>query len=115
MLKKQYVKSRKIYKTIFELAKTELPEGVEVESVYLVGEFNDWETTADPMKRNKKGVYRVMVELEPDRQYHFRYLVNGEQWCNDWAADAYAPNPYGSDNCIVFTGIEETDYEQAQE
>lgn len=55
MLKKQYVKSRNVTKITFELLKTELPEGVAVESVYLVGEFNDWEATATPMKRNKKG------------------------------------------------------------
>ena len=115
MLKKQYVKSRSVMKITFELLKSELPEGAEVDSVYLVGEFNDWEAAATPMKRNKKGIYRATLELEPEQQYQYRYLVNGEQWCNDWAADGYTPNPYGSDNCVVFTSLEETDHEQTQE
>ena len=115
MLKKQYIKSRNVCKTTFELAKTDLPEGIEVENVYLVGEFNNWEEAATPMKRNKKGVYRATLDLEPERQYHFRYLVNGERWCNDWAADAYVPNPYGTDNCVVFTGLEETDIHMMRE
>ena len=103
MLKKQYVKSRKVSKITFELAKREFPENLEIDSVFLVGEFNDWDPAATPMKRNKKGVYRAMLELEPGMQYQFRYLVNGEVWCNDWAADAYVPNEFGLDNCLVET------------
>jgi 1,4-alpha-glucan branching enzyme len=114
MLKKQYIKSKNVTRITFELAKSELPaESAAVEDVHLVGEFNDWEATATPMKRNKKGIYRATLELEPERPYQFRYLVNGERWCNDRAADTYAPNPYGSDNCVVFTGIEKTDHIQA--
>jgi len=101
MLKKQYVKSRKIWKVTFELPKDELPEGLSVERVYLAGEFNDWDPVATPMRRGKGGAFRVMVELEPGRAYEFRYLVNGEHWCNDWHADAYAPSGLGEDNCVV--------------
>jgi 1,4-alpha-glucan branching enzyme len=103
MLKKQYVKSRKVSKITFELAKSELPEGLEVDNVFLVGEFNDWDPAATPMKRSKNGVYRAMLELEPGLRYQFRYLVNEEVWCNDWAADAYVPNEFGRDNCVVET------------
>jgi hypothetical protein len=44
-----------------------------------------------------------MLELEPGREYPFRYLVNGEHWCNDWHADAYVPGDFGEDNCVVVT------------
>ena len=50
MLKKQYVKSRKIAKITFELGQTEIPEELEAEYVTLVGEFNDWDQVATPMK-----------------------------------------------------------------
>jgi hypothetical protein len=103
MLKKQYVKSRKIAKVTFEVAKEEIPEGVVARSVHLVGDFNNWDTEATPMKRTKGGVFRVMLELEPGREYKFRYLVNREHWFNDWHADAYGTNDYGEDNCIVAT------------
>lgn len=101
MLKKQYVKSRNIWKVTFELPKDELPEGHKAESVHLAGEFNDWDANATPMKRGKGGAFRVLVELEPGREYQFRYLVNGEHWCNDWHADAYVPGGLGEDNCVV--------------
>lgn len=103
MLQKQYIKARNVVKVTFEVPEAEIPEGVEVESLHLVGEFNDWDTAATPMKRGKKGIYRAVVELEPERAYQFRYLVNGQHWCNEWHADGYSPNNLGSDNCIVTT------------
>jgi len=103
MLKKRYIKSRKVWKVTFELPKAELPEGIEVESVHLVGEFNDWGHTATSMKRSKKGVFRATLELEPGREYLFRYLINGEVWHNEWHADAYVPTGLGDDNCVVVT------------
>ena len=109
MLKKRYIKSRKVCKVTFELPEAELPEAIEAESVHLVGEFNDWNTTATPMKHGKKGVFRATLELEPGREYQFRYLVNGEHWCNDWHADAYVPGDFGEDNCVVVTPAEVQD------
>ena len=106
MLKKQYVKSRTVAKVTFELPKAEVPEGIKAQSVHLVGEFNDWDTAATPMTRRKGGAFRVTLELEPGREYQFRYLVNGEHWCNDWHADAYVPSAFGGDNCIVVTPAE---------
>ena len=55
------------------------------------------------MKRVKGGAYRVTLELAPGREYKFRYLVNGEHWCNEWHADGYVPGAYGEDDCIVNT------------
>lgn len=104
MLKKRTLKSRNVCRVTFEVPATELPQGIEVENVLLVGEFNDWDMgAAVPLVRNKKGVYRVTVDLEPGRDYQFRYLVNGERWCNDWHADGYVANSLGADNCIVST------------
>jgi hypothetical protein len=103
MLKKQYVKSRKICKITFELAKDQVPPDVEAKNVYLVGEFNNWDPTVTPMPRRKGGIYRTMLELEPGREYQFRYLVNGEHWYNDQHADAYVPGGSGADNCVVMT------------
>lgn len=106
MLKKQYIKARNVIKVTFEVPKTEIAEDIEVESFHLVGEFNDWDPAATPMKRNKQGTFQAVVELEPDQTYQFRYLVNGEHWCNEWHADGYIPNDLGSDNCIVTTAEE---------
>jgi len=102
MLEKTYVKSRKIGKVAFQLAKSEIPEGVEVKTIHLVGDFNGWDENETPMKYSKKHkAYRTTLELSPGMEYQFRYLINSQTWCNDWAADAYVPNNLGEDNCVV--------------
>ena len=102
MLKKRYVKSRNVYKVTFELARGDLPGLKSPQSVHLVGEFNDWDETATPMPR-RKGQHRVQIELEPGREYQFRYLVDGQQWYNDPQADAYVLSGRGSENGVVVT------------
>ena len=103
MLSKRTIKTRSVSKVTFELPKAELPDGIKVSDVHLVGEFNDWDPGATPMKRGKGGAYRAMLELEPGREYQFRYLVNGEHWWNDWQADDYVAGGLGEDNCVVRT------------
>ena len=116
MLSKQAVKSRQVVKVTFAVPQAHLPEGMDVTSIYVVGEFNDWDETAVPLKYHKKEqTYRAAVELEPGRTYQFRYLINGDYWCNDWAADEYTPNNLGEDNCVVITpAIENNSYEETQ-
>ena len=103
MLKKKYVKSRKTSKITFEIADYELPGNIEASSVHLVGAFNHWDPKATPMRYLKRGVFQATLELEPGHEYQFRYLINGEHWCNDSEADSYIPNEYGAENCVVKT------------
>jgi hypothetical protein len=55
------------------------------------------------MKRQKDGRFSVLLELEKDRAYQFRYLVDGQEWHNDWQADQYIANPFNSENSVVLT------------
>jgi 1,4-alpha-glucan branching enzyme len=80
-----------------------LPAQVQGEKVYLVGDFNNWDETATLMKREKDGSFVLTLELETGREYQFRYLVNNEEWHNDWHADKYVPNPYSGDNSVIVT------------
>ncbi len=99
MLKKQQLKSKPVCKVTFTL-----PESVKAESAYLVGDFNNWDEKAPPMKKAKKGgPFSIPLELETGREYQFRYLVNGTDWHNDWHADKYVPNPFSGDNSVVIT------------
>jgi CHAD domain-containing protein len=52
------------------------------------------------MEPHEGGFVRT-VQLEAGRVYRFRYLLDGHRWENDWAADRYVPNVYGSDDSIV--------------
>ncbi len=35
------------------------------------------------------------------RQYRYRFLLDGERWENDWAAEIYLPNSFGSEDSLV--------------
>ena len=74
---------------------------LEAETVCVVGEFNDWSPGAAPMKRRTNGDFSVILDLERGRCYRFRYLIDGCKFENDWRADRYEANPYGSEDSVV--------------
>ncbi len=65
------------------------------------GEWNEWSADADIMRRDAQGGFSVTVDLDAGRAYRFRYLLDGQRWDNDWAADAYEPNDFGGDDSVV--------------
>lgn len=80
----------------------ELPGSTWAERINLVGEFNDWDTQATPLAHDRSNAdWETTIELEVGRRYRFRYLVDGKEWLNDWYADDYAENSYGSDDSVV--------------
>ncbi len=78
----------------------ELPPSVEAADVVVCGDFNGWGDEPMPLARRKDGRFSATVTLPPGR-YRFRYLVDGERWENDWSADEYVANDYGSDDSVV--------------
>lgn len=96
MLKKNYSKTGKICRVTFKL-----PAEVGAESAALCGEFNDWDQSANPMRKLKDGSFSTTISLDADSSYRFRYWLNGERWENDWQADAYVTNDFGSDDSLV--------------
>ncbi len=79
-----------------------LPPEVKGDTVHLVDEFNDWQTS-HAMRRQKDGSWRITMELEQGGEYQFCYLVDVQRWLNDPQADKYVPNPYGDQNAVVVT------------
>lgn len=96
MLKKQYAKDKKTCKVTFAL-----PDEGNASSAELQGDFTKWEKTPVKMKRYKDGNFKVSVTLKSGKQYRFRYLLDGERWENDWQADAYLSNEFGTEDSIV--------------
>lgn len=98
MLSKSYTPKRTICKVTFTL-----PEDWASSEVKLVGEFNDWDTSADTLEK-KKGKWEITKRLKPENTYRFRYLIDGETWENDDAADTYVSNEYGTEDSVVEIG-----------
>lgn len=72
----------------------------EIESVALVGEFNDWSMTATPMVRDGD-TFRVTLRLVSGRRSRYKFFVDGERWENDWYATDYEENPHGGFDSVI--------------
>jgi 1,4-alpha-glucan branching enzyme len=96
---KNFLKTRASCKVRFQLSAQEAPEA---ESVFLVGDFNDWNNSSHPMKRLKEGGFSLEIELPLGLDCQFRYLTDTGVWLNDTAADAYVPCTFaGVQNSLV--------------
>ncbi len=96
MLKRAISKNGKTCKVSFEL-----PAQVNAQAACLCGEFNGWDEKSYPMKRRKDGSLSLTISLTTGQSYRFRYLLDGKRWENDWSADAYVPNEFGSEDSVV--------------
>ncbi|MCB2204728.1 isoamylase early set domain-containing protein [bacterium] len=96
MPKKSYTRTGRSCRVTFYL-----PAEVQAQRVALCGEFNDWDAEAHPLRVRKDGTRYISLSLDAGRSYRYRFLVDGDRWENDWNADAYAPNEYGSEDSIV--------------
>lgn len=97
-IKKQFLKSKPVCKVTFKLPKN-LANGAG--SVFLAGDFNNWNPEANPMKGLKSGDFTATLSLESGNEYQFRYLVDGSVWQNDPEADKYVASPYDSQNGVL--------------
>jgi len=98
MLTKKFFKTKDEAEVTFEFNRSD------VKTAVLVGDFNDWQ--AIEMKFNKKTKsFKTKVRLPKGQAFHFRYLLNDSEWENDYNADQYLPNEFGTENSVVNTTV----------
>ncbi|MEZ4869662.1 MAG: isoamylase early set domain-containing protein [Caldilineaceae bacterium] len=78
----------------------ELPSCLWADRIFLVGDFNNWDERATPMRQERDGVWRAVVDLPINTRQQFRYLIDGV-WRSDYHADGFAVGVYGEDNSVV--------------
>jgi 1,4-alpha-glucan branching enzyme len=95
----RYIKSRPVCKVRFTL---EAGDSGNAEQVFLVGSFNDWSESANPMKKNKDGNFSLDLEFPRGGEVSFRYLTNDGRWFNEKEADEFRYCEFaGADNSIL--------------
>lgn len=97
-MKKTYSKNGKTCRVTFEL-----PAEVGAKEVSVAGEFNGWAKDANPLIERKGGRFSCTVTLDAGSEFRFRYWVDGERWENDWNADKYVPNEFGTEDSVIVT------------
>ncbi len=98
MIKKQVVKKSNKVKVTFVLP-ADHPYG----KIAVVGDFNDWDPTANPFGKRSNNTFSTAVTVEPGGRHTFRYITEGGHWVNDDDADSFEHTPFGSVNCVVET------------
>lgn len=86
---KQYLRSRPICKVKFTLPETLAKSA---RNVCLAGDFNNWDAAGCKLRKQKDGRFIATLELEPGREYQYRYVLDGERWESDIEADKLVPN-----------------------
>lgn len=75
----------------------------EIGPVSVVGDFNDWDPMAHPLRKRSNGTRSVAVPLPEGTAFRFRYLAEGGRFFDDDAADAYEHNGFGDTHSLVLT------------
>ena len=85
-------------KLTFTLSLADTPQPVSV-----LGDFNEWDPHAHPLKKRTNGTRSVSVVVPPGSAFAFKYLADGGTWFNDVEADEHTVNEYGEVNSIIRT------------
>ncbi|BFM50432.1 isoamylase early set domain-containing protein [Marinomonas sp. THO17] len=95
MIEKTYLKTKPECKVKFSLPAEAIGDASKVS---VVGDFNNWDAEANPLRKQKTGLYASTLNLEVDNTYQFRYVADNVYWLNDDMADAYVPSPVSHDS-----------------
>ena len=95
MLQKKLLAGRKVEVTF------RMPPLDDVVELYLCGDFNGWQVKGVPLSLESDGTWVARLVLEAGKSYRFRYYDNQGCWHNDYEADAYVLNNFGSDDSVL--------------
>ncbi len=68
-------------------------------SVHIAGSFNDWNSSATPMKKVGEK-WQANLDLEPG-EYMYKFVINGADWIADPKNDNTADDGYGGVNSVL--------------
>ena len=70
----------------------------EAKKISLAGDFNGWDVNSLLMEKDKKGNWKISVNLDPGR-HEYRFYADGI-WQDDPKAEERVVNPFGSQNSV---------------
>lgn len=98
-IRKQFLKTKPICKVTFRVPK-EQANGAE--TISIAGDFNGWNVSKTPMDKLKNGSFKIVLDLETEVEYQFRYFIDGKRWENENEADKELPTSFpGEVNSVI--------------
>lgn len=73
----------------------------QAQGVSLAGDFNNWDPKRHSLEKSSGGVWQTELASPPPGRYRYKFLVDGQRWCDDpWNAHK-EPDAWGGLNSIV--------------
>jgi hypothetical protein len=69
-------------------------------TVALVGDFNDWDPRATPLRPASDSIWSVVVPLQPGR-YRYTFVVDGTRWSRDPFAPKALEDDFGRPTSVI--------------
>jgi len=76
-------------------------------SVALVGDFNNWNRHATPLRASGEGAWTVSVPLQPGK-HEYAFVLDGQHWSADPHAAFKVADDFGTESSIVAVGASGT-------
>jgi 1,4-alpha-glucan branching enzyme len=74
-------------------------ESDKAREVFLLGDFNNWDTSAHPMNNDGNGIWKITVMITPGK-HEYKFLADG-QWIEDPRNALACPNSFGTYNSVL--------------
>lgn len=74
-----------------------------VSHVAVVGDFNDWNPSATPLRRAADGTWHASVPLPPGR-HAYAFVLDGTTWIADPEAPLAEASDFGQPTSVLFVG-----------
>lgn len=76
-------------------------------AVTLVGDFNDWDPAATPLRQSTEGVWMIVMPLAPGRHV-YSFVVDGREWVSDPRAPRAPDDDFGTPSSVIMVGGQST-------
>lgn len=95
MVTRQIIRKGKVY------VQFAMPAIDDCDCLYLVGKFDEWPESVYRMERAGDGTWSLVLELEPDCKYQYRYRTDKGIWYTDPLTHGYVSNPGELKNLVA--------------
>lgn len=86
----------------------------EARNVYIAGDFNGWNSLINSLTRGEDGVWRIILKLRGNRNYEYKYVVDGN-WILDPNNENKIEDVAGGYNSIIYLNEKGETYEPNEE
>ncbi len=67
----------------------------------VVGDFNDWDPYANPLRRRSNQTFSTAITVRRGKRIHFRYLGKDGQWFDEPDSDRFQATGQGTIDCVL--------------